>query len=242
MHSNAVFDYQHTNVGDVERTISTVAGGGLALFGLGQRTWAGLGLALLGGVIASRGVTGHCPMYATLGVDHGACGCGSQAVLDASYATKIEKGIVVNAPLEKVYAMWRDFSTFPQFMEHLALVEHLDNVRSHWVLKTPLNKTVEWDAEIINEIPNQLIGWRSLPESQVQHAGSVRFRELPHGRGTEVRVKLEYQAPAGIIGNTLAKLLTHPENQINEDLKHFKQIIETGEVATTVGQPQGVAM
>jgi uncharacterized membrane protein len=127
-------------------------------------------------------------------------------------------------------------------MNHLESVRVCDEKRSHWVAKGPLGVRVEWDAEIITERPNELIGWRSLPGSEVDTAGSVHFTPAPGGRGTEVRVVLKYDPPGGKVGATLAKLFGRSGSQeIQEDLRHFKEIMEAGEVPTTQGQPSGRA-
>jgi uncharacterized membrane protein len=114
--------------------------------------------------------------------------------------------------------------------------------RSHWVAKAPAGTTVEWDAEVYNEKENEMIAWRSLEGSQVDNAGSVHFTPAPGGRGTQVRVVLKYDPPAGVIGAAVARLFGEsPAQQIDEDLRRFKQLMEAGEVATTTGQPSGRA-
>jgi uncharacterized membrane protein len=125
-------------------------------------------------------------------------------------------------------------------MSHLVSIKQIDERRSHWVAKAPGRRTVEWDAEIINEIPGELIGWRTLDGSDIVSAGSVRFNPAFSGRGTEVHVRLQYDPPAGKIGATVAWLFGHePSQVIREDLRRFKQIMETGEVPTTKGQSRG---
>src|SRR6266581_4817463 len=117
---------------------------------------------------------------------------------------------------------------------HLESVVSTNGKRSHWVAKAPLPAPIEWDADIVTERENALLSWRSLPGSEVDHAGTVRFRELPNGRGTEVRVRLEYAPPGGMVGVAVANLFKAlTEQQLKEDLRRFKQIIETGETPTT---------
>jgi uncharacterized membrane protein len=116
----------------------------------------------------------------------------------------------------------------------------IDERRSHWAVKGPAGRTVEWDAEIINDEPNALIAWRSLDGADVDNAGSVRFVPGPEGRGTQVRVVIDYIPPAGFVGKWVATLFgANPEHEILEDLRSFKRLMETGEVATTEGQPHG---
>lgn len=148
--------------------------------------------------------------------------------------------ITIGLPASEIYAFWRDFANLPQFMAHLKSVEVIDATRSRWTAKGPAGTEVSWDAEIIEEKENELIAWRSLPGSTVENAGSVRFEPATGGRGTIVRVSLQYRPPAGALGTTVAKLFGEaPEKQIPVDLMRIKQLLETGEIPTTQGQPSG---
>ncbi len=139
--------------------------------------------------------------------------------------------ITVNKGVEEVYDFWRNFENLPRFMRHLQSVKTLDNGRSRWVANAPGGMTVEWEAEMTQDQPGELISWRSLPDSQVHNAGTVRFRSAPGGRGTEVRVDLEYAPPAGKIGAMVAMLFREePGQQVHDDLRHFKQVMELGEI------------
>ena len=229
------------NVNQTERWISGLAGGALAIYGLTRRTWGGAVLALVGGTLIHRGSTGHCYMYDALGVSTAGTETGNPLVsVPAGHGIKVEKSVTVNRPPEEVYRFWRDFQNLPRFMNHLESVTDLGNGRSHWVAKAPAGKTVEWDAEVYNEKENELIAWRSLEGADVDNAGSVRFEPAPEGRGTTVRVTLKYDPPAGKIGSLIAKLWgEEPSQQIEEDLRRFKQVMEAGEIPTTEGQPSG---
>ena len=153
---------------------------------------------------------------------------------------KVTHAVTINQPSEALYTFWRDFTNLPQIMDHLESVTVQDSTHSHWVAKAPLGRTVEWNAEIINEKPGELIAWRSLPGADVDSAGSVQFKPAPVGRGTEVRVELSYLPPAGKIGAVVARLLgEEPKKQLDDDLRHFKQLMEAGERATTEGQSSG---
>jgi uncharacterized membrane protein len=144
---------------------------------------------------------------------------------------RTKRSITVGRPVREVYAVWRDFENFPRFMRHLESVMSVGERRSHWKAKAPAGKSVEWDAEITAERENELIAWRSLPGSQVYNAGTVRFQPAPGGRGTEVRVELEYDPPLGKLGSKVAMLFREePGQQIQDDLRHFKQIMEIGEL------------
>ena len=153
---------------------------------------------------------------------------------------RVDRAITVNKPREEVYRFWRNPENLARFMKHLESVKVLDDGRSHWIAKAPAGKTVEWDAEVINEVENELIAWRSLPGAGVDNAGSVQFNDAPGGRGTIVKVELQYNPPGGVVGAWLSKLWgEEPSQQINEDLRRFKALMETGEIPTTEGQTSG---
>jgi len=148
--------------------------------------------------------------------------------------------VTVNKSPGELYRFWRNFENLPRFMNHLESVKVIDGNRSHWVAKAPLGMTVEWDAVIHNEQENELIAWRSLEGADIPNAGSVRFERAPGGRGTIVKVALEYDPPAGKVGATIAKLFgEEPEQQVEEDLRRFKQVMETDAASTTEGQSSG---
>ena len=150
--------------------------------------------------------------------------------------------IIINRPAEEIYKFWRDFQNLPRIMDHLESVEVIDDKRSRWVAKGPAGKRAEWEAEITEDRPNELIAWRSTASSTVENSGYVRFEPAPGGRGTLVRVELNYLPPGGILGATIAKLLgEEPELQLKDDLRRLKQLMEAGEIVTTEGQPAGRA-
>jgi uncharacterized membrane protein len=157
-------------------------------------------------------------------------------------AIRVAKSATINRSPEELYRFWRDFQNLPRFMKHLESVRETGDRRSHWVAKGPAGTTVEWDAEITEDRPNELIAWRSLEGSDVDCVGFVRFERAPGGRGSIVRVEMRYRPPAGRVGATVARLLGEgPEWRIKDDLRRFKQIMEAGEVITTEGQPAGRA-
>lgn len=145
--------------------------------------------------------------------------------------SKAKKVVTVNRSPEEVYGFWRDFGNLPSFMKHLESVQVTDDRQSHWKAKGPAGTTFEWDAEMVEDQPNSLIAWRSLEGAEVDNSGSVRFERGSGGRGTVVRVEIEYSPPGGAIGANVAKLFgEEPGQQIDDDLRLFKQIMETGEV------------
>jgi uncharacterized membrane protein len=161
--------------------------------------------------------------------------CGTQLSAEDptadSGAIDIVKTIAVNRPPEEVYRFWRDFQNLPRFMSHLEAVDILDDRRSHWRTKGPAGMTIEWDAEIEDDQPHELIAWHSLEGSDVDHRGLVRFEPAPGGRGTILRVELNYRPPGGAAGALFARLFgSDPEQQMDRDLRQFKQVMEVGEV------------
>jgi uncharacterized membrane protein len=147
---------------------------------------------------------------------------------------RTKKSVTVGRPVDEVYAFWRDFENFPRFMRHLESVSVVDDRRSHWVAKAPAGKTVEWDAEITEDRPNEMISWRSLEGADVYNAGTVRFQKAPGDRGTEVRVEFEYDPPFGKLGSKIATLFREePGQQVRDDLRHFKQVLELGEIVVS---------
>ena len=215
------------NVDDLERVMSIVGGTALALFGLKRFSLTRLGLAALGAKLIHRGITGHCPAYQRLGVTTASDGEGVRGNL----GIKVERSIVVYAPSDKVFRFWRNFANLPRFMDHLDEVQVLDAKRSHWIARGPGGVKVEWDAEIINEVPNELIAWRST-SGTVDHAGSVHFELGPGGRGTIVRVSLQYDPPGGTAGHAVAAMLGGDAGaRIEQDLQNFKRMIESEAVA-----------
>lgn len=212
------------NVGKVERWSSIAAGTGLMAWGLrGGRIPRAL--AAIGGGLVYRGVTGYCPVYARIG--RNTRRTDTKTALGGSRGVRLEESVIINVPVDQVYQFWRRLENLPRFMKHLESVHQLDRKRSHWVAKGAVGARMEWDANIINEIENQLISWRSLDGADVVSAGSVTFWEALGGRGTEVAVRLQYDPPAGKVGASIAWLFgEEPSRQIRADLQRLKQSLE----------------
>lgn len=148
--------------------------------------------------------------------------------------------ITVNAAGADVYRRWRALEELPTFMYHLESVREIGGGRSHWVAKAPAGTTVEWEAETVEDLPGERLSWRSVAGSEVANAGTVTFEPAPAGRGTEVRVHLEYNPPGGALGAAVAKLFgEEPNQQLADDLRRFKQLVETGEIARSDAAPYG---
>lgn len=149
----------------------------------------------------------------------------------AGSGVHVEQAITINRPRSEVYGFWHNFENLPRFMAHLESVTVLDEGRSRWKARAPAGTTVEWEAETVEDRPNERISWRSLPDATVPNSGTVQFKDAPGDRGTEVLVELRYQPPGGKIGALIAKLFgEEPEQQVKGDLKRFKQVMETGEI------------
>jgi uncharacterized membrane protein len=219
------------NVGDKERLLSFLAGGALGLYGLSRFSLGGLVLAAAGGSLIYRGMSGHCSLYQRLGVST-ATPAGSATSVRAGHGVKIDERIVIERDPATLWRHWRKLENLGRFMRHLERVEEIDEHRSRWTARGPMGYPLQWEAEIINEKENELIAWRSVDDSAVDTAGSVHFRELPDGRGTEVRVHLKYDAHSAQLAAPLARLLGEtPEQHIREDLQRFKQHMEAGATA-----------
>jgi uncharacterized membrane protein len=143
----------------------------------------------------------------------------------------IKTALTVGRPREEVYRFWRDFDNLPRFMDHLEAVRITGERTSHWKAKAPVGMTVEWDAEIIEDRPSELIVWQSLEGADVENSGSVRFRSAPGDRGTEIVLEMQFRPPGGLIGAKIARFFDEvPKTQMRNDLRRFKQVLETGEV------------
>jgi uncharacterized membrane protein len=152
----------------------------------------------------------------------------------------VGRSVTIDRPRQKLYAFWRDFNNLPLFMGNVHRVDIIDERRSHWVIAAPAGKSVEWDSLIVDDQPGSLIAWTSAENAVVRNSGKVEFKDSPDNRGTVVTVTLVYDPPAGAIGKMIAKLFQkEPKIQARQDLRRFKQLMETGEVSTA--QPSDAA-
>lgn len=153
----------------------------------------------------------------------------------------VRAAITVRRPREEVYRFWRHLENLPRFMIHLRSVTVLDDIRSEWTATAPAGRATSWTARIMQDRPGELIAWRTSEDATVPNHGTVRFADAPGGRGTEVRVEIRYEPPGGAAGQAVARLLgEHPDQQVHDDLRRFKQVMETGEVVRSEGSPEGV--
>ena len=216
------------NISATEKWVSTFGGAALALAGYNRSNTA---LGLVGVGLVARGVSGFCPVSAAIG--RNSASTDTRAALGGSRGVRVEAATTIYRPVEEVYAYWRQIENLPLFTDHLDEVRDLGGGRSRWTATGPLGVPVTWDAEIINDVPPELISWRSVADSDVVSAGSVRFKAAGGDHGTQVRVKLQYEPPAAKLDATVAWLFGEdPQTQIEEDLRRFKQLLETGEIST----------
>ena len=219
------------NMAGVERWGSLAAGGLAIAYGLTRRSRAGAFLAAAGTTLVYRGATGHCPVYSTLGVTTASHSDDTRVALSGPRGIRVHESIRVEKPLDEVYRFWRRLENLPLFMSNLENVTDRGNGRSHWVAKGPAGKAVEWDAEIISEVEDKVIAWRTLPGAEVTSAGSVLFDRVRGGSTTQLTVHLQYAPPAGRAGAWLAGLFgREPSQTIREDLRRLKQLLEAGEI------------
>lgn len=225
---------ERNKIGSTERWLSLAGGAAAIYYGAKRKSLLGSALAIAGGGLAARGLTGQSDVLVYLGLMKPAKGS-----LPYGQVIKIRRSIIVNRSPEELYRFWHNFQNLPNFMNNIESVQTLGERRSHWVMSGPGGTTIEWDAEIIADEPNRMIGWRSIG-GRVDHAGSVRFERATGSRGTVVRVQLQYNPPGGRIGATVAKLFGRdPDQAIREDLARFKELMETGEIPTAESRSSG---
>jgi uncharacterized membrane protein len=215
------------SLSDAENWLALGGGALLLVVGASRRSVIGAFMVASSAPLLYRGITGHWPTLVNGFTEPD----NTRTALGGERGVHVRESIRLEVPLADVYGFWRRLENLPRFMTHLDRVTESSDGKSHWVAVGPAGLAVEWDAEIINEVDNKLIAWRSLPGSDVVSAGSVNFDVTRAGRGTEVSVDLQYAPPAGKAGALIASLFGRELSQtIREDLRHFKQLLEAGEI------------
>jgi uncharacterized membrane protein len=210
---------KRVNVGHKERNASMMSGAALAFSGLKsitrKRYLPGLAMMVAGGMFFYRGKTGHCDLFEAVGVD--TAGTEEKGV-------QVEKFMTINRTPQQVYDFWRNLENLPRFMRHLESVQVTGERSSHWKAAGPAGITLEWDAEMVDDYPGQLIRWHSVGDAGIPNEGMVEFRDAPGERGSEVKVILRYFPPGGAAGKAATKV-AHAINArgIEEDLKRLKR-------------------
>jgi len=221
----ATFYNRSTSLADDENWLALGTGALLLLVGASRRSAVGALLAASSAPLLYRGITGEWPAFA-----NGFTQTDTRSALGGERGVHVRESIRLEVPIADAYRFWRRLENLPTFMAHLDRVTEASDGTSHWVAAGPAGMAVEWDAEIINEIDNKLIAWRSLPGSDVVTAGSVNFNTVRNGQSTQISVHLQYAPPAGKAGALIASLFgREPSQTIREDLRRFKQLLEAGE-------------
>jgi uncharacterized membrane protein len=215
------------SLADAGNWLALGAGTLLLLIGAAQRSVLGACVAVSSAPLLYRGITGRWPA----GLEDYAPSDDTKIALGGNRGVHVRESIRLELPIAEVYRFWRRLENLPRFMFHLDRVTETSNRRSHWIARGPAGLAVEWDAEIINEIENQTLAWRSLLGSDVVMTGSVNFDTVRGGRTTQVSVHLQYAPPAGKAGALVASVFgREPSHTIREDLRRFKRLLEAGEV------------
>jgi uncharacterized membrane protein len=220
------------NLGKTERIISAAGGAFLLTSGaqdIKKHPVTALVKALAGGYLLYRGVSGHCPLRELIGKNQ---------VQKQPKPLLIREALTVNRPRNEVYNYWRQLSNFPLFMKHIVEVNVENELQSQWKMRLPGGAgTVEWKAVVVEDKPGELLAWRSVEGADVDTTGEIIFKDAPGDRGTEVHATIFYRAPAGALGKMAGKLFRKGfEIQVRQDLRRFKQMLETGETSTIEGQ------
>jgi uncharacterized membrane protein len=219
----------HSDRGNGRKRLSTVDSW-LSLIGGGTLLAVGL----------KRGVSRRSPLGYSLAAGGGALLYNGLRPRTRQSGAHVEVSFTINKPAEEVYRYWRNFENLPKFMTHLESVRPTGGRGAHWELRGPLGRRFSWDTEITEERNNEYIVWRSVEGSMLNSVGSVQFRPAPGDRGTEVTVAMDYRPAGGSVSQFLAELLgPAPRTLLREDLRHFKQLMEAGEIPSTEGQPHG---
>ena len=231
---------ERTNIGRGESWISGIGGAALCTYGLWKRGGWGMALALLGGCLVLRGISRRSALYQMLGVSTAQHDPREQVDRWRARALRIERTVTVNLPPQELYRRWRDLARLPEMIPGIKEVQVQSPIQSRWTMKARGLFAVSWEAVIRSEEPNEYLTWQTLPGSTIRHQGSVQFTPAPGGRGTEVKVILEYMPPVGRLADRLVSLCgLAPEQQVREALRHFKARMETGEIPTAGKQSHG---
>jgi uncharacterized membrane protein len=229
------------NVSAPERWVSALGGAALAALGVKRLVEdsraSGVVMTTAAAGLIWRGATGHCNVYASAGIN--TADSDTRSALGGRAGVNAEEAVTINRPAHELYRWWRSLTELPRVIPDLKSAKEVDDRRSHWVAQGPTGRRVEWDAEIINDIPGELIAWRTVGASDLVSAGSVHFDRAAGNRGTIVRIRLQYDPPGGKAGALAAWMLGHsPSTNLREGLRRFKQLMETGEIVVSDPRPK----
>lgn len=217
------------NVGETERAFSFMGGLGLLLAGVARRGYSGVALGALGALLMRRGISGQCALYHQFGISGAAS---MRPGVPDNVGVNLVRSILIERSPEELFAFWRHLPNVTRLSPWVKQLDALDDRHSHWVMQAPWGRRMEWNAFLINEHPNALIAWESEPGAEFENAGSIRFEREPHGLGTVVTMKLEFNPPGGLLGRL--GLLFYGKGirrEIEHGLAQFKRLMESGENA-----------
>ena len=235
------------NVSQLERLLSGLSGSALTGYGLYRRDWFGTGLAVAGGLLVVRGATGHSNLYGLLNISTAepkqnfAPGIPNVvSSIPGRRGVRVQRSMTVNRSPEDLYNFWYDIEKAPLYMDYIESVAKTGERTSHWVAKGPPGNQIEWNAELLEVIPNKLISWHVHGKPTTANAGKVTFEPATQGHGTVVTLELDFIQFQGALGTSIGNLLAHiPERQVTGTLRHFKALMEAGEIPTIKGEPTG---
>ncbi len=228
------------NVGQPERWLSAIGGGALASYGILRRDWLGAALATIGGALLIRGATGHSFLYQAFDIVTVEQSPSTLSNIPGNRGVRIQRRMTIERPAAELYAFWRDVEKAPLYMQGITQVQQTGDRTSHWTARVPGGKTMEWNSELLEDVPGKLISWHAHGNAFTGSAGRVSFEPAAGGRGTVVMLELDFQQLKGPLGTSLGKILGHvPEGMAHENLRRFKELMEAGEIATVEGQPTG---
>lgn len=228
------------NVGQAERWVSAFSGGALLVMALLRRDKLGIGLGIAGIPLLQRGITGHCYTYQLLDITTVENSPSTKSELPAQKGLRVQRRMTINRSSEDLYAYWHDVEKAPTFMRHIASVTRTGERTSHWTAKGPFGRTIEWNSEILQDMPGRLIAWHVHGKPNTANAGKVTFEPAPANQGTIVTLELDFLQLNGPLLASVRNIVGQaPEREALEDLRHFRELMEAGELPTTHGQPTG---
>lgn len=230
------------NVGTTERMLSTMGGAALLAIGLFSENRSKSLTVAAGGALLYRGLSGNCHLYRALGIDRSdeENERENRPAVRHGHGVHFEEAMTIAASPSAIYELWRNVAGLPRFIDHLESVTATDQARSRWVANDPLGRTLQWEAEVFDERPDEFFAWRSLPGGDVDSAGSIRISPLSHDRGTAVRIVMKYDPPGGRVTARLAGWFGRDaHSELRQAVRRMKQLLEAGEIPTTKNQPVG---
>jgi uncharacterized membrane protein len=228
------------NMSNRERDIALLGGALLTLFALIRRDALRFPAIFGAGVMFYKGATGNSPLNRLLGRNSAVTTNPDVVAVPHEQGFHITRSVTINRPASDLYAFWHDPRNLPQIIDYIESVQLIGDKQAHWTIRLPAGLKAEFDVEVYTDVPNEVISWRSLAGASIQNAGSIRFQPAAEGRGTQVHLTLEFAPPGGPLGRAALNLFGDvPGQYIHQYLRDFKQMMETGEKATTEGQTSG---